>query len=596
MNFRFQILVIAVSAAMSSALRGATPPLDNSLAGWQVWPSSGERIYADTLPPPTVTNAVLGLVSARGATVRASFALRSSKALSDVTLWPTALSCPTGGTFPRSAIDLRIVKLWYQDANAWFAGARSIGNAVLVPELLVHDDAYVTTDPATKANRIGGMTLASAAPGGVAKGLADLPPDVDVSSLRPFALAANETRQFCVSLAIPADALPGLYTGRIDVSAAGTSLGSFDVRLRIVPHVLPPAQPRFSGDAPTDGREALPGRSPAVAKPKFPNRFLGVVALPRALTTRLAVEALTEAGIAPAIDPSALPDVASLFRGKIPDALWVAPEGALAAPATAKFSAQEALAAAKCAVAAGAADARVFLPTALATNGAALLAVDDAGARAWVVADFAAYKACADVIRAPMQDGLVPDLARQPRHSLSSGAYGDTSPDDTRQIDRWHAIGTPNYLLVSDGGGIENPAFWRRRVGLECFYHGFDGFVIPTVIEPSDPWNDWALRPHRSRTLLYPTKGGYVVPTLAWIFGVEDGLLDARYLSSVLRLADEARRLAAKTGNHKLAIDGRRASQWVDMLDPRGSSPDTMRLDAIAWIVRLEALIEKEAK
>ena len=116
--------------------------------------------------------------------------------------------------------------------------------------------------------------------------------------------------------------------------------------------------------------------------------------------------------------------------------------------------------------------------------------------------------------------------------------------------------------------------------------------MLPSLVEPKAPWTDASSPTTRSRTFLYPTKTGFV-PTLAWE-GVRDAVVDARCLSAVTRLAIEARYLAHV--DNKIGIEGRKALSWVEWIRPKTDEPDTVRLDALAWIDRLSTILGKAVK
>jgi hypothetical protein len=67
---------------------------------------------------------------------------------------------------------------------------------------------------------------------------------------------------------------------------------------------------------------------------------------------------------------------------------------------------------------------------------------------------------------------------------------------------------------------------------------------------------------------------------------VEEAWCDICYMSYVNR---EARRLLASSDS-KVIVEGRRALAWIADVGAANQAPDTIRLDAIAWIERLRAI------
>ena len=605
---RLKSIFFVISAGLFAFLaNAATPPLAPPLLGWQVWPASGERILPTSVPPADATNASVRIASARGAVVSASFAIRSTRTFKKLAIEPSRLLTADGRNIPAGRIDIRIVKCWYQDANGWFAASRGPGVSVLVPELLLHDDTLVRTDPKTRENLI--RTSPAGTPavyhrirsvrgGSVTPSSAFSAAD-DTATLLPVAVARKETRQFYLTIDIPSSASPGIYHGRISFAADGQKLGHVDLDLRVISHLLSAPTSRFSGQGDLDGTKVVTGGSPAVITTS-PEPFETVAVLPPDLLSPRAVTFLVSSGIANIVlPPSALSEWRKYLGEKIPKCLWVADEKSLTASPAGTPAPDLAVKVVRKALQTGAKDVRLFLPSRLSGDGLAadlktIKAVDDAGARAWVFADDETYRAAGAFIRSPMRRGYPPAFSQIDARILKSGTeaggpYGDVEYSDTRQCERWHAIGTPYYLFSTFPAGVEDPSVWRRRFGVECYYNGYDGFVLPSLVEETDPWNDWAAASHRSRTFLYPTKTGFV-STLAWE-GVREAVTDVRYLSDVRRLADAVRYLGM--GNARIDVEGRKASMWIDQLPVKKVGLDTMRLDAISWIMRLEAFLKK---
>ncbi len=557
-----------------------TPPLRSPLVCWQTWTSAGERILADTPLPHGRTNAAVAVVSARGASASATFAIRSSAAIAAAELSVEGLGA--------AKCDLRLVKRWYQDGNAWFSMRRAPGDPVLVPELLLHDDSLVKTDPATKSN------LLRTSPAGEAPVYAPPSADVvvadDAPALLPFPVAAGETRELHLRIDIPADAAPGLFHGRIAVRGDGADMGHVELDLRVLEYVLPDASSRFLGNRYNDGRKVFTGRPPALVEGGVYEPYAAVAALPAGRHDAAAFAALASSGLSPVLPAAVVKDAKSLCGGE-PKAIWVA--DALSADKAQAPDAAALAAAAKQALATGVRDVRLFVPSSDDKDAflSALDAVDATGAKAWAFADERTFAEVADVLSAPMRNGLPPENGDE-KHSVATGPSGYTEYSDTRQIERWHALGLPTYLFVAYDAGIENPDLWRRHLGFECFWLGYDGFILPRLVEDGSPWTDAPSPATRSRTFLYPTKTGFI-PTLAWE-GVRDAIVDARCLSAVNRLACDARYLADK--DNKIAIEGRKAMSWLAWLRPKLESTDTIRLECLAWIDRLDAIVGKGAK
>ena len=603
-NILFSLFAICLSFAIAAS--AATPPLTPPLFGWQVWPASGERIVPTSIPPETATNATVKIVTARGVVASASFAIRSMAPFKSLSLEPSELISTDGATIPAGQLDLRVVKCWYQDPSGWFSNRRGPGEAVLVPELLLHDDTLVLTDAKTRENLVR-TTPAGAAPayhrikagdnGAVTPATAFTAAD-DAKTLQPLAIAKKETRQFYLTLEIPATTKPGLYHGKLALSADGRQLGHLGLSVRVVDHLLPAPTSRFFGRKFLDGKKVITGTSPAVVSTEQ-EPFHFVVALPPAYHSPSAVSVLTSIGITdPVVTPSDLTNLKAIFGTTPPKSLWIAAPGALDMEAKGAPAPEGLEKVSKIALQTGVKDVRIYVPSRLSGEGfekdkKALETIDATGAKAWVFADDNTYGAGAPMIRCPMRRGYPRPFERVGYRIHGAGQscdpYGNVEHSDTRQCERWRAIGVPYYLYSTLPVGVEDPSVWRRQLGVECYLLGYSGVVLSGLIEPSDPWNDWTTVDHRSRTMIYPTKSGFV-STLAWE-GVRDAIIDVRYLSSVRQLADAVR--YAGMDFARLDLEGRKASSWLDLIQTNKANLDTVRLDAIAWIDRLQLMLSK---
>ena len=599
----FSLFAACLSFALSAS--AATPPLAPPLFGWQVWPASSERIVPASVSPVDATNAIVRIVSAKGVVASASFAVRSMSSFKALSLKPSDLDSGAGAKIPASRMDIRIVKCWYQDRNGWFAARRGPGEAILVPELLLHDDTLVQTDSKTRENLVrtspAGAPAAyrriKAAKGGAITPAADFIAADDAATLQPLPFAKKETRQFYLTLDIPADAKPGIYKGTIALSADGRELGHFDLRLRVIDHLLPEATSRFFGGRSLDGAKVATGKAPAVVTTdEEPCHFVG--ALPAAFHSPARLSILTSIGMTdPVIIPSDLAKLNDCFGATLPKSLWIAAPGALDMEPKGAPAPEAIRKIADVALKTGVKDVRLYIPSRMGGEGLqkdlpALTAADDAGVKAWVFADDATYTAASDVIASPMRQGYprafsgVGDRVHGNEVPPYGYPYGHIEHSDSRQCERWGAIGIPYYLYSTLPAGVEDPAIWRRRLGVEPYLLGYSGIVLSRLVEPVDPWNDWAAADHRSRTFLYPTKTGFV-PTLAWE-GVREAIIDCRYLSSVNRLANDVR--FAGRDFARLDLEGRKAAHWLDFLRSPTCNLDAMRLDAIAWIDHLQLI------
>ena len=182
-------------------------------------------------------------------------------------------------------------------------------------------------------------------------------------------------------------------------------------------------------------------------------------------------------------------------------------------------------------------------------------------------------------------EAYVVGKAEDPKLAAAKKYHVFRSPATQRQLQARRSIGAIALDATPPLAGIENPAPWRRNKGVKAWLAGYGGVLVPAFAEAKSPWDE-NHGETRSRTLLYPVEGG-AIPTLASV-ALEEACQDVRYLSLLNR---DARRLL-NAPDSRLVVEGRRVLAWFADIDAGISAPDTIRLDAIAWLERLHALSE----
>lgn len=162
----------------------------------------------------------------RGETASMTPNIFAFRDLSDVTV---VLDDLTSGSNKLAAanFDVRLVMNWWQSSED-----HSVSNTpVLIPELLVKDDAIVTLDMAKQRN------------------VFNFDPRVgpeDPALLRPFKIPAYHNRQICLTLRTPTTQAPGTYTGKVVIHADGKAVASAPLKVTVLPVTLEPTRGAFS--------------------------------------------------------------------------------------------------------------------------------------------------------------------------------------------------------------------------------------------------------------------------------------------------------------------------------------------------------------
>jgi hypothetical protein len=172
----------------------------------------------------------------------ASFIITAQKDLSGITINVPNLKNAQGDSIPADAINVRLVKVWYQAAPNDI-DYTTAGN-YLTPELLLKDDSLVKVDYATRTNylkvTINGFEqyIDISSPTGTLPSNAQIR---DASSLLPFSLKANENKQIWVTVHVPKNTPTGDYYGNVIITAPSETPVTMNLRVTVLPFDLEPA-------------------------------------------------------------------------------------------------------------------------------------------------------------------------------------------------------------------------------------------------------------------------------------------------------------------------------------------------------------------
>jgi hypothetical protein len=95
--------------------------------------------------------AAVAIIAARGEYEPGSFVVCALHDLGKCDFSVGPLKTKDGAPFPAADLDLRLVKVWYQNRNAWFNYFGDTGFK-LVPELLLHNEDLIRVDESQEAN------------------------------------------------------------------------------------------------------------------------------------------------------------------------------------------------------------------------------------------------------------------------------------------------------------------------------------------------------------------------------------------------------------------------------------------------------------
>ena len=193
-----------------------------------------------------------------------SFLVYPLQNLGKVTFTLTPFKTKDGKTFPADKLDLKVIKVWYQNKNAWYSYFGDT-DFKLVPELLVNDEDLIRVDTKKKAN----YARLVEKDGTVHEKWLNPPRQMnnryfdhwretygfmpmqeifrDAKTLQPVLLEEGAFRNFFLTAHVTKDIPEGLYKGSVNLAdKSGKALGSIPVELKVLPFELPAPKTYFN--------------------------------------------------------------------------------------------------------------------------------------------------------------------------------------------------------------------------------------------------------------------------------------------------------------------------------------------------------------
>lgn len=574
--------VARLSEALAGLRSGALTT--TSLLAYATTPVSSELVLPYSAHLPGAQLGKVGVRACPGETESASLVLWAPEEVPALLPEVTALKGP-GGTIPAAALDLKWVKCWYQAGTAPRGVAQDRAHKVLVPELLLNDDALVRVDLQGQHNELklafpqGARYVAidDPTPPKPAWGLNLKPgeyPLQDAATLQALNLPAGQNKQLWLTVRVPAACRPGRYQGRVRLTSQGRLLGEVPLSLEVLPFTLPapathydPTRP-FTGSLYYWGELDPTGVGGVGYKLKSEQQF------------RAELRTMYDHGIvAPAMiwSPSFVYGDEPFFRKHLAAAkaagmsgrpLYFADSGLIGAPtAPAELQALQ---------------AKVRRTLELAKEygftGVYFYGIDEARGDTLLkekVAWKAVQEAGGKVIVSGFQGQLeaVGDLL-----DLFNRA-GDPAADSAAQ---WHQRGHLIWNYAHPQTPPEDPLLYRRNYGLYLWRLDYDGACTYCFMDSSGAqWNDFDDDTYRDHCLAYPTLDG-VAGTLA-LEGFREGQDDLRYVTLLRQ-----RLAAARAGNSAaLKTKAGAAEEWLESLDMATADLDAVRAETVRWLGEL---------
>ena len=481
------------------------------------------QLPSDALPGPTMT-----LTACPGEYESASFGIFALQNLNGIKVTASDLTGPAG-TVPASALDLRVVKVWYQAGrNVGFQNLK-----LLTPELLLKDDSLVQIDEKRQIN--------------ILKMDKDAMRDADV--LQPFAVPANTFKQCWLTIQVPADAKAGVYRGTITIAPDAGAAFAQPVELTVLPFTLD--EPKIICSIYYRGR-LHKGKPVCNSERKTEEQLL-------AEFKDMVAHGVTN----PTVYQGLGADLERYFQLRQEAGMRGGP--LLFLGGSNPDNAKNVIALAR---KYGFTD--VYFYGIDERSGDELRAqrawydrIHAAGGKVFVAGYKDSYEIMGDVLDLPI-------FAFRP---------------DVAMGEAYHAMGHLIGSYANPQGGVEEPETYRRNYGLGLWKTGYDCACTYAYQHSfGHSWDDYDHVRYRDHEMAYPTVNG-VIPTIQWE-GYREGYDDLRYLATLENLANKHQRTPGKTG--ELA----RATQlWMRRLDPAVTPLDEIRAGIIERILALREAI-----
>lgn len=508
-------------------------------------PVVSQKILPTTFPLPVSIGSNLAVQACRGEFEPASFIVRSNKNLTDIKIAATDLIGEVGRPIPASAVDIRLVKCWYQSGTGTVENQKTV---VLTPELLLRDDTLVRVDTVLKRNYLKVTINDFQQHIDISKPTAVFPDKAvvkDALTLQPFSMTAKSNKQVWVTVRVPADALSGDYRGVVNVMVPGEGVMILPLTVTVLPFDLPAPSLEYSiyyhgklyegvknginSDWKTDSQyraEMDNMKEHGAASPNLYQSFNEAL-LKQALAIR------KQAGMKEDVlyvvgswlgNPTSVEGLAKLSETI---RKWLGLVKAYGYKDIFFYGVDEAVG------------------EQLVAEKASWQEVHKAGAKVFVSCFQGAVDSVGDLLDLAILNGVI----------------------KTAEVDKWHAKGKKVFIYNNPQAGIEDPLLYRRNYGFQLWHAGYDG-LMSYVYQRSfgHIWNDFDDKAYRDHVFAYPTSSG-VVDTVQWE-GFREAVDDMRYLAA----------LEKKKGKSY-------TKQWLGQKLSNGDGPKSVRQEIIRMLL-----------
>ncbi len=564
---------------------------DAVVTSYTVSATSQELHLPYRLPLTAPLSDTVRILAAKGEFESASVLIVPFAPVKKFTLRVDDLKCGKA-VIPASTVDVKLVKRWIRCGGAWMNYLADRTQRVLVPDLLVNDDGLIRVDEFREINEV----RLNYPEGTIFTDISDYhrpyrdlfnmyrDPFRDADTLQSVALPeAGRNQQYMLTVQVPKDAKDGLYKGSVTLVADGKDVAKLKLQLRVLPFTLP--APKTYPDTTRDFYSHvndLSGTLDSKNTMEYYKKSLKVLADHNLLHpsnidwNEEALKAARDAGL----------DMQTIFGGGISFGHWIEPFGGPAAAVTV--------------------EQKAFLDKKFAQK----LAQKTAFYKKVLGYEPAWFSCGASEVSYYPQFMYILSAAADAVHANTKGkmmTHGmgdymfyytadfndlDTAVNNyTRWANIWNAAGGGMMNYADPFPGAENPAWYRRKLGMLIYKHNMSGQMLHGFIgRYHDEFAEWYPGySYRNYALAFRQQDGYL--NTIRLIGIREGYDDVRYATLLKTNALKYR----DSKNQDLAREAKRQLLWLELYNGDNGDLDMFRSAAAHRIETLMKLAAEQA-
>ncbi len=544
-------------------------------------PAMSETQYLpDAYPFDGEAGKPVRIISAQNEYEPGSFVLYPLQSFGKVSFEVSDLKSADGAVFPKADLDLKVVKVWYQNGNGWYSYFQDDG-LKLCPELLLNDEDLIRVDTEKVANYARLREKGGAVsyrwltpPRAVDNRIEDAPGYrldesfcamkrnfQDSDTFRGATLDEGVFKQFFLTSHVKDGQKPGLYTGSITLKQDAKTIGSVPVELRVLPFSLPKPKTYFDGNKDfltffceyinLELIRQINGNDEELAKRQLVSVLRNFVAHNEVMPNHREKYSYPEFSEAAGMDTSG----------------FVSTSMKLANLAEMRFDARR--------------KAEEHIRKFGKVRGYYATWGDEYG-----LAVLRGIRPMVDIYK---EAGF--KFTVNSRHGYSAGGYladlfwPPLTPDFHSEVatSKLNSLGGDAYFgwYARQHVGVENPAFIRRQYGLAPYRAGFSCHY--NYAHHLNGYNDIRGRTYKSMNFVYGDGKG-VIDTLSWE-AFREGMDDIRYATLLQQLAHPLTR----SENLQACYAAKKALQLLADMNTDDFDLGTARLEMVRHIITLQA-------